>query len=531
MAHTARRITATLIVRKVSLLPSLESKVHVSAASSSPRFQPVSTARLPESIGRLQQVLGPEKLYIVGGILRDSLLTAIEQGHDTLDLVQENDWDLATPLRPKEVMARLRSAGIKAIPIGIEHGTVAALINGETIEITTFRHDVESIDGRHAVVRFADSLEEDLQRRDFTVNAFAMDVERGALIDLFGGIDDLCQRCIRTVGEPVERFHEDYLRMLRAIRFAAKLEGRIDDATHAAIQKTAPRITQIAAERIRDELMKMLGYPRPSHGFALMHETLLLPYILPELEAGFGCWQNRFHADDVAWHTLHTTDAVRPSEPLVRWMALMHDLGKVPKKLFKPEKGDYVFYGHQYASRKIAKRTMLRLRFSNREIEKTTSVVEHHMYNLKPDLSDAAIKRFVRKLGRENVDDFLRMRMADRRGNRLNEPGYEKGIFHFVRQLRRIEKAEEAMSLRDLAINGHDLMAMGLQPGPLFSLLLDRLLDEVLENPEANTREQLTERAQTLAHEYSATGTIPPANNANQDDESEEACANQRPEE
>lgn len=478
----------------------------------------VRYSHIPETVIRLSEILGPDKSFIVGGVLRDAIHAALERGDDALLPARYADWDMATPLRPQEVIRRLRKAGVVAAPIGIEHGTVAAVLEGETIEITTFRHDLESIDGRHAVVRFADSLEEDLQRRDFTINAFAMDIETGEIIDMFGGMADLNAARIRAVGDPNERFREDYLRMLRANRFAGKLHGVIEPDAAAAIRRNARCILDISAERIRDELMKLLGYEFPSHGFVSMRETGLLIYVLPELDAGFDCWQNRFHSDDVAMHTLLTVDAIRPSETMTRWMALLHDLGKVPRKLFHPGKSDYVFYGHQYASRWMAKRIMRRLRFSNREIEITTAVVENHMYNLKPGLSDSAIKRFVRRLGRDNIDPFLRMRMADRRGNRFNDDGYEKGIFHFVRTLRRIERADEAMGLKDLLIDGNDLIDLGLRPSPVFSVILNQLLEAVLDDSTLNNRFWLIERAQEFIQEYRQTGTIQVAEKSTEDD-------------
>ncbi|MBI1387580.1 MAG: HD domain-containing protein [bacterium] len=463
---------------------------------------------IPEPVSRLREILGPEKVYVVGGLLRDSLASGPVPAGGVLRRAVGSDWDLATALRPREVMSRLRKAGVTAIPVGIEHGTVAAVIDAVQYEITTFRYDVEYADGRHPVVRFADSLEEDLQRRDFTINAFAMDLDGGEIIDLYGGLGDLRERRIRTVGEAESRFGEDYLRMLRAARFACKLEGGIDAEAFAAIRKLAHRIGLISAERIRDEIVKMLAYDRPSHGFVLMHLTGLLLYVLPELEHGFGVGQNRFHADDVAMHTLHSVDAVSPEFPKVRFTTLMHDLGKTPCKMYRKEKGDYVFYGHQFASKRMAARIMKRLRFSNKEIEETLSIVENHMYNLQPGMSNGAVRRFVRKLGREYVPNFLRMRMADRRGNHLNDDGYEKGLFHFVRTLRRIERDDDALKVTDLHFSGDDLKHMGVRPGPVYAVILNLLLESVLDDPALNRRGWLLEKAGEYVREYRETGAI-----------------------
>ncbi len=429
---------------------------------------------------------------------------------------------MATPLHPNEVMARLRKSGITVAPIGIEHGTVAAVIENISYEITTFRHDVEYSDGRHPTVRFAETLEEDLERRDFTINALALNVESGEIIDRFNGIADLRSRIIRTVGNPVTRFQEDYLRMLRAARFAAKLEGTVEPETFAAIAANAPLIQGVSPERIRDEILKMMSYSKPSHGFALLHECGLLRYILPELDAGFGIGQNRFHSDDVAWHTLHSVDALNPRYPFLRFITLLHDLGKVPAKKYLERKGDYVFYGHQYISRGMARRIMHRLRFSNKEIETACAIVENHMYNLKPGLSKGAARRFIRKMGRENVEGFLRMRMADRKGNRFNNDGYEKGLFHFVRAVRQIDRDEDALTVQKLHINGYDLMNMGLRPGPIFSQILNLLLDEVLDDPTRNDREWLLRKAADYAEEFQRTGTLSTPARQQSDEEDEE---------
>ena len=414
----------------------------------------INLSLVPKPVIRLRDLLGPQEIYAVGGIIRDTLLCHHKTGETAITKTSGQDWDLATPLYPKEVMSRLRKANITAVPIGIEHGTVAAIIDGVQYEITTFREDLESTDGRHAVVRFSDCIESDLQRRDFTINAFALNLSTGQILDLFHGIEDLKNKQIRTVGNAEERFREDYLRMLRAARFATKIEGFIEEKSFEAIKKLSSYIVHISTERIRDEILKMLSYPKPSYGFDVLHDMGLLLYILPELEHGYGAWQNRFHADDVAHHILHSVDAVKPKYPFIRFVTLMHDLGKVPSKRYNPNKKDYVFYGHQYTSKRLLERVMRRLRFPNKKIETASHIVENHMYSLKPGLSEGATRRFLRRLGRENVDAFLRMRMADRKGNRFNTDEYERGIFHFLRNVRKIDRDESATKIRDLKISG-----------------------------------------------------------------------------
>ena len=276
-------------------------------------------------------------------------------------------------------------------------------------------------------------------------------------------------------------------------------------------------------------MLKLLACALPSIGFLLMRESGLLAYVLPELDAAFGVGQNRFHADDVAMHTLLCVDALHPRYPFYRWVTLLHDLGKVPCKLYKPEKGDYVFYSHQYASKRMGKRIMRRLRFSNKEIDTAASIVENHMYNLKPGLSEGAIRRFVRRLGRDRVEGFLRMRLADRRGNRFNDASFERGVFHFVRTLRKIDRDENALTVRNLKISGYDLIEMGLPPGPLFSQILDHLLELVLDDPELNQREGLLGHVRAFVEEFRRTGaiTIPPTSSPSREEEEAEEAENE----
>ncbi|MGC9327459.1 MAG: HD domain-containing protein, partial [Candidatus Hinthialibacter sp.] len=200
-------------------------------------------------------------------------------------------------------------------------------------------------------------------------------------------------------------------------------------------------------------------------------------------------------------------------------VTLLHDLGKTPAKKYLPRKGDYVFYGHQYLSKSMARRIMRRLRFSNKEIERASNIIENHMYNLKHGLSKGAIRRFIRKLGRENVEGFLRMRMADRKGNRLNNDGYEKGIFHFLRTVRQIDRDEDALTVQKLQISGYDLIQMGLRPGPVFSLILNHLLEEVLDDSSRNNRDWLLQRAREYAEEYKSTGRIAPIEQSDSNEE------------
>lgn len=451
-------------------------------------------ARIPGAVHRIAEALRPAEVFIVGGIVRDVFLAHQSGNAQDLERALSGDWDLATPMHPEEVMARLGRAGIRAVPTGLDHGTITAAIDGQNYEVTTYRHDV-ACDGRHAEVRFAKTLDEDLERRDFTLNALAADPKTGRIIDRFGGIPDLINRTIRAVGDPLRRFEEDYLRMLRAVRFAVKVNGNIEAATWEAIKGHAPRIAGISAERVRDELMKMLGYERPSRGFEMLHECGLLQYILPELDRCFGVDQNQYHADDVARHTLLVTDAVPAGHPLIRWAALMHDISKPECKTFLEERGDYVFYGHERIGAEVTDAIMRRLRFSNEEIEKAVLLVREHMFAVHDDISDAGVRRWMRRVGPDNIRDLLRLRIADRAGNRQKK-GLEPGLFDMIRRIRKVEAAEDALSVADLAIGGKDLIAMGYHPGPLFGEVLNALLDRVIEEPSLNNREDLLRLAE-----------------------------------
>lgn len=461
---------------------------------------------IPDAILRLHECLGPE-LYVVGGLIRDLAERSIREGATgagALAIIppRDADWDLATPLRPREVMARLRGAGIPVVPVGIEHGTVVAVIDGVHYELTTYRYDVESIDGRHATVRFADSIHEDLQRRDFTVNAMAVDLVTLDTLDPFDGERDLRARVIRTVGEPRERFEEDHLRLVRAARFAAKLEATIEPETLRAMHELAPAIQRISAERVRDEFMKLLGYPHPEIGIRVMRETGLLREVLPEFDACFGVEQNRYHSHDVGEHSLLTVEALHLKHPFLRWVALLHDIGKPGCKTWKDDREDYVFYGHQEEGARMASAVMHRLRFSNAEIEHAERLIANHMADLGPRIRAGGARRLLRRVGPERIRDLLRLQIADRQGNRKKE-GFQEGFWRFVRMVRRIERENDALSLRDLKLGGRELIALGLPPGPLFARLLQGLLERVLDDPQLNDGTVLLD---LLLHDIDAEG-------------------------
>jgi tRNA nucleotidyltransferase (CCA-adding enzyme) len=450
------------------------------------------TTQFPEILRRLVGALAPEPVYIVGGLVRDAVYNAMTQHHvGPIDWPVGANLDLATRCRPEETMNRLLAAGFNALPVGIDHGTVVVPYEDDMIELTTFRRDY-ACDGRHCAVSYSDTLEEDLERRDFTVNSLAVDIESGEVIDQQGGIDDLEKGLIRTVGDPSQRFEEDHLRIMRAVRFVAKLDFALDDGTLEAMVEGAESLREISAERIRDEIMKIMTFSKPSAAFRLMRETGILKVILPELDACFGVEQNRWHSHDVGEHSLLSMDAVSPRFPFLRFVAVLHDLGKVGCKTWMDEKEDYVFYGHETEGAKLVGGVLQRLRFSRRECELGVQLVEEHMIALPGNLASRTMRRYMNRMGPEVMWDLFRLRIADRRGNQKKE-GWEPGLRGIIRKFREIERDNDALNIDDLALGGKDLISLGLTPGPVFSEILHWLLEQVLDDPDLNQGNKLRE--------------------------------------
>ena len=412
--------------------------------------------------------------WAVGGAVRDRLLGEIP-----------GDWDVATDALP----SRVQELFPRTHPVGIEHGTVGVLEGDETIEVTTFRADVAT-DGRHAEVRFGVSLDEDLARRDFTINAIAWDPLGGELRDPFEGRLDLERRILRAVGDPDRRFPEDYLRILRAFRFAARFDLAYDAATRAALARHAAGVARLSGERVRDELTKTFAQCRlASRALADWQATGAMARVLPEVAVCFGVEQNRFHADDVGTHTLMVVDRVHTRQPFLRLVALLHDIGKPPTRERNPATGDWTFPLHDRVGAELARQVMERLRFSTRESERAVHLVRVHMDMFPHEASDAAVRRWLRRVGEENVWDLYRLHMADWLGNRNR--GHERPLHEYFERVRGVLAAGHALRVEDLAIGGEDLIALGLTPGPIFGQVLATALERVVEDPSLNTREAL----------------------------------------
>ncbi len=440
--------------------------------------------RLPAGARRVAERLLKEdgRACLVGGSLRDLMLG-----------VEVKDWDFATDLLPE----RVRSLFPHAIDVGIRFGTVLVIERDGTYEVTTFRRDGVYSDARHPdSVAFTSSLEEDLGRRDFTINAMAYDMRDDRLVDPHSGRSDLTHRVVRCVGRPEERFREDALRMLRCIRIAGQLGFGIEEETYRALIRCAPLLDAIARERIRDEFNRILAADRPSSSIDRLFETGLLERFLPELAICYGVSQNRYHAFDIFYHSLHAVDQAPAGNRIVRLAALLHDLGKFDTRR-EEEEGDRVtFYNHQAYSARKAEAILRRLRYPNEERERVVHLIQQHMFHYERGWTDAAVRRFVRTVGPELLADLFATRAADTLGNGLKKSAVSAELNELRGRIEEIRRREEALSVRDLKIDGAGLMReLGLEEGPVIGRLLDALLDEVLEDPSRNDRAILLARA------------------------------------
>lgn len=443
-------------------------------------------SKLPQELLYICKILHKNNYsaYIVGGSIRDLILG---------DKV--SDFDLATDAHPEKIMELFKHT----IPTGIKHGTVTVFINKTGYEITTFRADGKYIDGRHPEnVVFARTLEEDLKRRDFTINAIAYDIINKKIIDLENGIEDLKKRIIRTIGNPVERFIEDGLRPIRACRFASKLGFEIENETYNSIPKVLNIINMVSRERVQDEFLKIIESPKPSVGIELLRQSGILKLFIPELLEGYNVKQNKFHKYDVYYHNLYTCDAAPQNNIKVRLAALFHDLAKPICKNLDLKDEDTTFYNHEVISANFARRIMKRLKFSNNEIEIVTKFIKLHMFHYTDEWTDGAVRRFIRKVGLDLIPDLFLLREADRIGNGLKK-GKSNSLERLKIRINKIIEEQNAISLKDLAVNGYDIMELKkIPPGPEVGRILNSLLEYILDNPEKNTRENLLEVAANL---------------------------------
>ncbi|WP_432632914.1 HD domain-containing protein [Brachyspira sp.] len=443
---------------------------------------------IPAPIKEIARILNTEgfQCFLVGGAVRDSIMGFTPK-----------EYDITTNAKPEDVQRIFKYT----IPTGIKHGTILVILDDMHVEITTFRSDGNYSDGRHPdKVEYTASIEDDLPRRDLTINAMAYNILDGTLIDMFDGMKDIKNKIIRSVGNPYERFTEDGLRIMRAIRFATRLNFNIEKETFDAICHSTGMLTSIAYERIREEFNGILISDNPFRGIELLRKTGILALIMPELMQGFGVAQNRFHKYDVYYHILHTIQAVEPLETeeltlLVRLAALFHDIAKpmVQKKVSKQE--EPVYYNHEVVGANVAKKVMRRLKYSNAEIDFVTLLVRQHMFYYQDEWTDGAVRRFMKAVGIENIKPLLKLREADRLGSGNRKDKESKAIPKLLARIDKIIEEENAITVKDLKINGNDLMKeFNLKPGPIVGKILNYLLDLILDEPSLNDKEKLMEK-------------------------------------
>lgn len=437
----------------------------------------MSRFRFPRELRTIAEKLlaANKKAYIVGGALRDHFM-----GRDA-----ENDFDMATDATPQEVISLFP----RVIPTGIRHGTVTVLAGRYSVEITTFRTEKGHSDGRRPdSVEFVADIEEDLSRRDFTMNAMAFDVISGKLHDPFDGRKDIAARRIRSVGDAVLRFGEDGLRPLRAIRFAAQLGFSIDAGTFKAIPAAILTFRQVSRERVRDELQKILRSPAPSRGLRLLEESGLLEEILPELSPSRGCLQKGLHRFDVMDHAFLAVDAAR-NDLVIRLAALFHDAGKPATRVAGPD-GIPTFYNHEKVSAELAGAAMRRLKFPNETIERVQHLVLNHMFNYTEEWTDAAVRRFIARVGVASIEDLFDLRVAD--GTALEGAVPDpRPIQAFRKRIADLLEQGSAFTIKNLAVGGNDLAAIGIPKGPAMGRILSELLETVLDDPAQNEKDRL----------------------------------------
>ena len=431
--------------------------------------------RLPKHVKAIIKTLEEAGFegYAVGGCVRDTLLQK-----------EPDDWDITTNASPTQV----KELFYRTIDTGIQHGTVTVLIDKETYEVTTYRIDGEYEDSRHPKeVIFTANLLEDLKRRDFTINAMAYNDASG-IVDAFGGIQDLENKVIRCVGNPVERFSEDALRMMRAVRFSGQLGYEIEERTGQAVSQLAPTLSKISAERICTELTKLMVSAHPDY-LRKAYELGMTKVFLPEFDEAMETEQNNpHHCYNVGEHILHSLTHVR-KDKVLRFAMLFHDLGKAVTKTVDEEGIDH-FYGHVEKSAEIADKRMRSLRFDNDTREKVVRLVKYHDHKI--ELTKKAVRRAIVKVGEDIFPYLLEVKRADFLSQSLYKREEKEAELQQLTALyQQILNEKDCISIKNLAVNGSDLIAMGMKPGREIGEKLQTLFELVLEDPTCNTKDFL----------------------------------------
>lgn len=446
--------------------------------------------QLPKEVKDFMKVFKDNgfEIYLVGGAVRNLLLGK-----------KIDNFDFATNAKIEEMLNLFKNAKYTN-----QYGTVIVPIKKDgdlqaVFEITPFRKESGYSDFRHPdKIEWADTLEEDLQRRDFTINAIAYDGKK--IIDPFGGKEDLEKKLIRAVGDPDKRFREDALRLLRAVRFSSQLGFMIEDKTRESIKKNSRLITYISWERIRDEFLKILASPFAAEGVMFMHNLGLLKYILPELERCFGVEQKspkRHHIYDVGTHLVQSLKHCPSKDAITRFAVLIHDIGK-PLTFRRTEEGVITFYNHEIVGARLAEKIADRFRLSNKQKDKLIRLVRYHQFTLNEFQTDKAIRRFIRNVGKEYLQDMLDLRVADRVGS-----GAKPTSWRFEKFKKRLEEVQkEPFSIKDIKIDGYDVMqVLGLSPGPEVGKILQDIFKKVVEKKLENKRDVLLKYIQSLKKE------------------------------
>lgn len=468
-----------------------------------------SKISIPKEVAQIVARLGSagHQAYPVGGCVRDLLLARVstdEGGRGE----KPKDWDVTTSAKPEEIMALFPDSFYenRFLTVTVKTGSDDPAL--AEIEITTFRAEGKYTDKRHPdEVRFAETLEEDLSRRDFTVNAMALNITihdtrntTHEIIDLFGGQEDLKKKLIHAVGNPEERFDEDALRMMRAVRLAAELGFALEDETARAIQTHAGKMAFIAKERIRDEFIKIVESPRAGEGVRLLQRLGLFAHVIPELEQGIGV-ENRPRVFSVYEHNLKAFEyGVKAGYATdVRIAALLHDVGKPATK--GPEKnGEWTFYGHDVVGGRMAAQILTRLHFPRETVEKVAKLIRWHLFKYDPDegITDSSVRRLIRRVGAAHMADLVRVRICDRMGMGVPK-ALPYRLRHFQFRVEKILREEEEPKPKILKVRGEDVMeVLGIPPSPTIGRVLEVLLQEVIDDPALNMREYLRSRIAQL---------------------------------
>ena len=426
--------------------------------------------------------------YLVGGCVRDLLLG-----------LTPKDWDITTNAYPEQIQSLFEETFYEN-----EYGTVGVVTKSDdprlkVVEITPYRIEGVYTDARRPdEVKFSDKIEDDLKRRDFTINAIAYDPTSHELIDLHGGREDITRRLIKTVGVPSERFKEDALRMMRAVRISAELDFAIENTTAEGVAENAKQLEKISRERIRDELLRILMSPRPMQALYVAQKLGILKYIIPELEQGIGVDQNQAHSFDVFEHLLRALQhAADKNWPLtVRLSALLPDIGKPASRQLSQEKKDWTFHGHEVIGARVAKKILKDLRLSNETTQTVVSLVRWHMFFSDPDqVTLSAVRRIITNVGPDHIKELLNLRICDRIGT--GRP--KEQPFRLRKYMSMVDEAmRDPISVKMLKINGTKLMELGQEPGPRIGWILHALLEDVLDDPKKNSQEYLESRAAQL---------------------------------